>query len=347
MYQEHSHEFAAETARIARAALPLASQHQLPITPTTYAVLYDYVAQSNQPLCDVVSKMIAQNKRLTVSSVNDLYRQFVASKGEQDLFALRDDLMGILAATLASLHDMGGHSDHYQVGLGENLKRIDGPGCSVQELREILSNLRTETVRVLDAEKILNTRLQHAHSEIESLRQDCLRARNESLIDPLTGALNRRGFEQRLAVLCHEKPAQDCDVALLIIDIDYFKRVNDQFGHLVGDEVIKFVVAATKETVRGADVVARLGGEEFAVFLPNTSQTGAIQVAHNIRQRISATAFRKKSTGQKIGVITVSIGVSKYALGMTQDAFINAADKALYKAKELGRNTVYCESHDR
>lgn len=347
MYQEHSHATSAEAAAtIARAALPLASQHQLPITPITYAVLYDYVSKSNQPLFEEASRIIAKNKRLSIAAVNDLYRRFVAKKDEQELLELRDELMVILATTLTSLKEVGSHNERYQVDLGQTIDRLDDQSCAVEDLRQILLSLRTETVRILDTEKTLSERLEHAHGEIESLRQDCVRARSESLIDPLTSTLNRRGFEQKLTELCHAKRAEECKVALLMLDIDHFKRVNDQFGHLIGDEVIKYVASIIKETVRGADVVSRFGGEEFAVLLPDTSQVGAMQAAHNIRQRISATSLRQKSTGLQIGVITVSIGVSKFVVGMTQEAFINAADKALYQAKNSGRNGVSCALHE-
>lgn len=343
MYQEQCHVTSAEAAAtIARAALPLASQHQLPITPTTYAVLYDYVSKNNPPLYEEASRIIAKNKRLTIAVVNDLYRRFVAKKDEQELLELRNELLVILATTLSSLKEVGGHNVRYQADLGQTIDRIDDQSCAVEELRQILLSLRTETVRMLDTEKTLSERLEHAHGEIESLRQDCVRARSESLIDPLTGVLNRRGFEQKLTELCHAGRTDECNVALLMLDIDHFKRVNDQFGHLIGDEVIKYVASIIKEAVRGADVVARFGGEEFAVLLPDTSQTGAMQAAHNIRQRISATSLRQKSTGLQIGVITVSIGVAKYLEGMSQEVFINAADKALYQAKNAGRNVVSC-----
>ena len=127
---------------------------------------------------------------------------------------------------------------------------------------------------------------------------------------------------------------------LLLIDIDDFKRFNDEFGHLVGDEVLRFVAKKIKETVKGRDFLARFGGEEFAVILPQTSLAGAASVAENIRSFFETMPLRTSATAKEIGVITVSIGVARFRPEESSEELIRRTDKALYAAKSAGRNHV-------
>ena len=166
--------------------------------------------------------------------------------------------------------------------------------------------------------------------------------RNRSLAmrDELTGLINRRSLLEALAQQLAMARRQCQPLALLMIDIDYFKQVNDLHGHLSGDKVLKAVAQAIAGRTRAQDLPGRLGGEEFLVILPNTSLQGAVQLAEVLRQGIETTGFQSTS-GQAI-TITISLGVCEH--GQMQapqsDDMINAADQALYLAKRNGRNRV-------
>ncbi|WP_165590408.1 diguanylate cyclase [Bordetella pseudohinzii] len=157
------------------------------------------------------------------------------------------------------------------------------------------------------------------------------RLRKESSSDPLTGTLNRRG----LAVALEGLKAQGAPVAVIAFDIDYFKRVNDEHGHHIGDLAITQVSHMMEDLVRSGDVVARLGGDEFLVLLPQTSLAGAAAFAERLRQTVAQARV------EECGPITLSIGVARYPdHGSNLDAVIKGADKALYDAKEMGRDRV-------
>ncbi|MEQ1790285.1 MAG: GGDEF domain-containing protein [Rickettsiales bacterium] len=130
-----------------------------------------------------------------------------------------------------------------------------------------------------------------------------------------------------------------------MIDVDNFKMFNDKFGHLLGDEVLKIVARTLTDTLKGRDVVARFGGEEFVVFLPETPIEGAMRVAEMIRAGIAGKGLKRKDTGETFGSITVSLGVSRFRHDDdTLLTLIKRADEALYSSKNNGRNQVTKEA---
>jgi diguanylate cyclase len=133
-------------------------------------------------------------------------------------------------------------------------------------------------------------------------------------------------------------------LTLLITDIDHFKRFNDSYGHLTGDQVLRLVALSVKQNVKGADLAARFGGEEFAVILPNTPMRSALTVAEHIRRAVMSKELVKRSTGENLGRVTISIGVASYRPGDTYASLIDRADTCLYAAKRGGRNKVVCET---
>jgi len=159
-----------------------------------------------------------------------------------------------------------------------------------------------------------------------------------SIYDPLTEVYNRRYFDMRYDNEFSRAKKYKHNLAVLMVDIDYFKKVNDNYGHLAGDAVLHEVAAGIKASIREVDFVARLGGEEFAVVLAETAQDGALMVAERIRAKIAGRTIQ--AFDEQIQ-ISVSIGVAVYpANTVNADMLIEAADKFLYKAKEAGRNRV-------
>ena len=125
-----------------------------------------------------------------------------------------------------------------------------------------------------------------------------------------------------------------------MIDIDKFNRVTDTYGHLVGDKVIRFIARQLSNNIKGMDRVARIGGEEFAILLPNTQLDNARILAESIRKYIERSRLKRVDTSEPIDGITVSIGVTAYKLGEVTDDFLQRADTALYQSKNSGRNRV-------
>jgi diguanylate cyclase (GGDEF)-like protein len=156
----------------------------------------------------------------------------------------------------------------------------------------------------------------------------------QAITDPLTGAYNRRHLQEQLAQRVAPVGRAVAGDALLAIDIDHFKRINDVHGHAVGDQVLCRVVAAIGARKRAGDLLFRTGGEEFVLLLPRVTLPAAQSLAEELRQRLSQTEL---IAGE---VVTVSIGISALVPGQSVDARMQAADTALYEAKRLGRNRV-------
>ena len=164
------------------------------------------------------------------------------------------------------------------------------------------------------------------------------------MLDFLTGVPNRKAFDEKLAVCIDEAISNNEDLCLLVIDIDHFKKFNDKYGHIIGDEVLKIVARNVKEIVRGRDFLARFGGEEFVVILSQTPLSGAKTVAENIRNFFNQTKLKVVSTSKDLGKVTVSIGAAIYRYDEPIKEFIDRSDQALYFAKNTGRNRVATES---
>jgi diguanylate cyclase (GGDEF)-like protein len=160
-----------------------------------------------------------------------------------------------------------------------------------------------------------------------------------SITDSLTGLFNRRHFDSRFAVECILARERQMLVSLMVLDIDYFKKVNDTYGHQVGDVVLKSAAQTLKNALRTTDITARVGGEEFAAIMFDTSTEDAIKVAEKVRKKIEETPIAIPGSNLVLN-ITVSIGISGFDGEGTPDSVYALADSALYRAKAEGRNTV-------
>jgi diguanylate cyclase len=193
-----------------------------------------------------------------------------------------------------------------------------------------------------------NIRLEHSlkasKQEINQLQVNLEAVRNESLTDPLTSLANRKYFDQALEKVIAQSISSGEPMALLLTDIDHFKAFNDTFGHLTGDQVLRLVAIAVKQNVKGQDIAARYGGEEFGIILPNTQLRAALTVADHVRRAVMTKELMKRSTGEHLGRVTVSIGVAALRKDETAQSLIERADNCLYAAKRCGRNRVMCET---
>jgi len=164
---------------------------------------------------------------------------------------------------------------------------------------------------------------------------------HESITDALTGLNNRRYFDQRLGEEVALSKRYKHPLTLMLLDIDYFKKVNDTYGHKVGDEVLQNLSRIILETVRDSDIVARYGGEEIVIITPNTSKQEAQILGERIRSLVEQTTVAVVGTSKEIVQVTVSIGICSLSLVIAdKDALIEETDQALYAAKKYGRNRV-------
>ncbi|MEX0741074.1 MAG: diguanylate cyclase [Pseudohongiella sp.] len=156
--------------------------------------------------------------------------------------------------------------------------------------------------------------------------------------DHLTQTLNRRGFDARLDIAFATAKRYHRPLSLIFVDLDYFKKVNDDHGHAIGDEVLRTAAQVLCEQVRESDIVSRWGGEEFVILAPETPLAEAVQLSERLRQKLASCQH------PEAGQVTASFGVAELANEQSERDFINHADQALYAAKGAGRNRVECYS---
>jgi diguanylate cyclase (GGDEF)-like protein len=194
------------------------------------------------------------------------------------------------------------------------------------EMKSALSSYQIELLEVLGNQASVSIANARFHAEIERL----------AVTDGLTGLFNHRHFQERLADEFNRLGRFSAPVSLLLIDIDHFKKINDTYGHPIGDLVLKRVANIIRKTVRNIDIPARYGGEEFAVVLVGTDEKGAVNMGERLRKTVMDTKF--ESDGNTFNV-TISIGISTYeGEAMKKEELVEKADKALYQAKGNGRN---------
>jgi two-component system cell cycle response regulator len=192
------------------------------------------------------------------------------------------------------------------------------------ERNELMARVRTQIRR---------------HRYAMELRESVNNTMAMAVTDQLTGLYNRRYFERHLNVLLGKAQEQERDLALMILDIDHFKAVNDSYGHDIGDAVLREFSARLRRNIRGVDLACRFGGEEFVVLMPDTDFAQADSVAERVRQSIAEKMF-DVGAPRPLSV-TVSVGVSlNESLADTPESLIKRADVALYRAKREGRNRV-------
>ncbi|MFV0279494.1 MAG: PleD family two-component system response regulator [Rhodoblastus sp.] len=173
----------------------------------------------------------------------------------------------------------------------------------------------------------------------ESLRTNVEQAIEMAVVDGLTGLNNRRYFDMHLATLLDQAAQEAKPLSLLVLDIDFFKKINDTYGHDAGDEILRALAGRVRKAVRSVDLVCRLGGEEFVIVMPDTAIDIAGRVAERIRRAIGAEPFNVKA-GEIAVPVTVSIGIADRGSDANPDFIYKSADKALYESKASGRNRV-------
>lgn len=249
-----------------------------------------------------------------------------------------------LAAILTFIRSYLGANEAYAQSLIQANKKLPASVTS-EQVQMIVKFLIAENEKMHRDASNLKKNLEQSQSQIEKLRVSLAEAEEMGIRDELTALNNRRGFDASLGKQIAEAHARKTPLCLAMADIDHFKKVNDNFGHLVGDEILKMFASLLSGSVKEEDFVARYGGEEFAIILPHTKLEEAKQLTERIRTKFEAKKLAVNKSGQLIGKITASFGVAQLAEGDTARTLLWRADAKLYEAKSGGRNrVVVCET---
>ncbi len=318
--------------------IPLLIKHRVSAVPTNYALWYTYVKNESPKLNAELDAVVSVDAPISELKAKDLYRTHVASQQEVDPWELRQSLEGMMIELSQSLKDTKSDTGDYKSKMDkciDDLSKVEREGWSVEEVLGLVRNMVKEAQLIRQSTISFNGALASAEQEIERLKNQLEETKQEALYDALTGLCNRRYFDSELS-----SKAELETLSLMVIDIDHFKKINDNYGHQMGDMVLKAVARKLQNCCRDHAQIFRYGGEEFAVLLPHNDFKQARHLAEVMRRTVEKVSVKDRRSGQVLGDITVSIGVAQKQPKEALDQLLERADKSLYQAKNLGRNRV-------
>ncbi|MPZ38102.1 MAG: diguanylate cyclase [Rhizobiales bacterium] len=332
------------TMAFAEIALGQIKALRQPASPRHFEIWYTYATGYNPLLNQTINETLSRNGTLGEADVDRIYETYISpSRFTDRIDCVGSKVMDEIEQVMAMIGTAAGTASSYTENL-TNVSQKLGADADDPTVRTIVESLVQATAEMQQNNQTLEARLSASKQEIDQLQEHLDAVRTESLIDPLTTLANRKSFDDALLRAIAEARASNERLSLLLMDVDHFKKFNDTFGHLTGDQVLRLVALSIKQNVKGQDIAARYGGEEFAIVMPHTALSSAIIVADHIRRSVTAKELMKRSTGEHLGRVTISVGVAALRADDTPQALIERADACLYAAKRNGRNQVVGET---
>jgi diguanylate cyclase len=328
----------------AKSALALMAERNVTPTPKHYELFYAFAAGESPAITRVFGDLMDAQKPFTPAILENLHHRLFNDGRVQNAV---DDAGENLFAMVSEMATRLGMAKDDAVAYGRTLSNASGKlvgNQTPEALEKLVAGLITSTKEMETRTKSLEAELESSSQQVNDLKTKLDAVRRESLTDPLTGLANRKAFDTALdRAMAHSRESGE-PVTLCMMDIDHFKKFNDKWGHQTGDQVLRLVSAVLSENVKGRDTASRYGGEEFAVVLPHTALADAVGLADKIRHAVEAKKLVKKSTGDPLGTITISIGAAQINASDTPATITERADNCLYAAKNAGRNRVVSET---
>ena len=332
------------TLAFAETALNRIKALKLSAHPRNFEVWYTYATGHNLHLNQAINEFLARKIRLTDRELECIYDKYLSPvRFSERIDEVGGKIMGEIEQVMSMIDLAIGSANDYSESLADATKQIP-PDADRDQLRLIVETLVRSTKEVEVTNQTLQKRLVDSSDEIRELQENLEVVRTESLTDPLTLLSNRKYLEDAITHLIGEAQTKGTAFSVILSDIDHFKKFNDTYGHLTGDQVLRLVAASLKQNLKGRDVAARYGGEEFAMLLPRTTLSGGVTVAEHIRHAAMSKELIRRSTGETLGRVTISLGVAAWRKGDTMTSLLERADSCLYAAKHAGRNCVIGET---
>jgi len=331
-----------QNAEYLRQILPLMSKNKIVTDPLNFAIFYEYITGRNIVLNNELDELLSKQNAFTSELSVNLFKKYICDTSLDSLEKINRSLLQLIHKTGEAL-DITGEKASAATKDIQTQSRLLEINQNLPEIKSVLSEIIAGTKSLAETSMALQAQLDESKKEMQLLRQELEHARETAKTDALTGLLNRRAFDQKLNEYIENHKQGDAELCLLILDIDHFKRINDTFGHQMGDNVLRYTANLMKQYIAGSHCAARYGGEEMAIIMPNTSLNKAMEIAESIRASLAQHPLKLKGSKKSIGKITISIGASSFKTNDSLESLVERADQAMYRAKVNGRNQVRAE----
>ncbi len=328
-------------AGMAEKAMGSMVEQRVPPTPHNFHVWFKYALGSSADLKRTIDILVGNKRKFDAATSRDLYTTYVGAKGTDEAVAhdVSQQLHEVMESARQFLATAITDNRTQIAAISEVAERseADDPRLLIETLMNELAKAATRATK-------LEAQFAEKSRELDTIRESLSRSEERARTDMLTGLPNRRALEEFFRTAQAVAMEQGQSLSAMLIDIDHFKQFNDSFGHGIGDQVLRLVAKALRERVRDSDLPARYGGEEMIAILPGADLVGCAAVAERLRRALADCKITRRSTGETLPGITVSIGVAQFQPGESMEDLVDRCDRALYHAKKCGRNRVVTEA---
>lgn len=329
-----------EAFPLARLALARLEAQGVWPTPLNFELWLHYVGDPQGDLARAIDGLLAGGEPITDQASERLAAEHLQRlKLDEAVRGAGDVLKQQMDSVSSAIEVAQQSSAAYERTLDESARQLDRPD-DPPALRPLIEHLSVATRQAQRETSGLERQLSDSTQEVRRLRERLEQVRRDAMTDSLTNLPNRKAFDEGLARACDTAVVDGRGLCLAIVDIDHFKRFNDQWGHQTGDQVLRYVASVLARVGASPRLAARYGGEEFGVILPGEDLASVTQALDRARSQIGSRLLRRRSTDEELGRVTVSVGVAQLYPGDSVATLVGRADKALYASKRAGRNRV-------
>jgi len=339
----YSHDAKEAADRLFKKISQIFEEEDINPTPVNYLVWYAYLKGGNPEFHKEMEAVLADSFGYHDRAGRQLFESYLNPCDDENLqidLAFRR----LLNAVAKKFNEWSQKLDSETKQLAACTQQLNSSDLTSDQIREITKVVLDTAESMKEDTAQMQADVMESVDEVKQLREELMKARAQVLTDELTEIGNRKAFNEAIAELTTKAEEQELEsVCLIMTDIDHFKHFNDEFGHLIGDSVLRYFASLMKRLSRENETLCRYGGEEFAILVSNETLERTVEIAEEIRTTLEHARLKRRGTERQIGQITASFGVACYRRGESIEDFIARADAALYKAKETGRNRVVSE----
>jgi diguanylate cyclase len=316
---------------VAEEAIRSMAGQRVPPTPNNFHVWFNYVLGTPPVLKRAIDILIGNKRKFDAGTNREIYANYIGSKAENEAVAydVSQQLHSVMSSAKQFLTTAIADNRTQMAVISDVSERSEAGVDPKMLIESLMSELAKAATRATK----LEVSFMEKSRELDTIRDSLTKSEERAKTDTLTGLPNRRALEEFFRTAQLAAMERDEPVSVLLIDIDHFKRFNDEFGHGVGDQVLKLMSKVLRE-----------GGEELIAVLPGADLPACTAVAERIRRSVAECHITRRSTGEALPGITISIGVAQFQGGESMADLIDRCDQALYLAKKMGRNRVVTET---